>query len=166
MIALELATGLAPYTDCGSELLARVAAGDHHILDDHFSVDCRAFVTACLCMDPKGRPTAQDLLLHPFLQKPATDLEDARLELIDDVAFCRIITDGHVRLVTTIVLVPWPPITVLGYLCLLPASFPPRFGSPSSPFPGAAPQSISDTDTGVLAVGTRRVLSRESRRPA
>ena len=35
--------------------------------EDGFSTPFREFVAACLCKEPGGRPSAKDLLEHPFI---------------------------------------------------------------------------------------------------
>ncbi|KAJ0107228.1 hypothetical protein J7T55_007598 [Diaporthe amygdali] len=69
--ALELANGEPPYADIHPmKVLFLIPKNAPPRLDkDNFSKAFQDFVACCLQRDPKDRPTARDLLKHPFVRK-------------------------------------------------------------------------------------------------
>lgn len=68
--AIELATGLPPYATAHPyRALMLIPKNDPPRLDDTHSRLIRDFVAACLRKNPKDRPSAEQLLTHPFLRK-------------------------------------------------------------------------------------------------
>ncbi|KKY37659.1 putative ste ste20 ysk protein kinase [Diaporthe ampelina] len=69
--ALELANGEPPYADIHPmKVLFLIPKNAPPRLDkDTFSKAFQDFVACCLQRDPKDRPTAKDLLKHPFVKK-------------------------------------------------------------------------------------------------
>lgn len=66
--AIELAMGEPPRANVGSfRLLFMIVRDDPPLLEGHFSTDLMDFVWQCLRKDPKERPSAMDLLQHPFV---------------------------------------------------------------------------------------------------
>ena len=55
---------------------------------DTFSAEFRDFVLQCLCKEPEQRPSAQDLLAHPFIR-----MYDDSLRPFDMAGFVRTVTD-------------------------------------------------------------------------
>ncbi|KAJ9174787.1 hypothetical protein P3X46_013392 [Hevea brasiliensis] len=69
---LEMLTGKPPYSDLGLEkgqLIYRIGKGHRPSLPDSLSDDSRDFIQQCLQVNPKDRPTAAELLEHPFVNK-------------------------------------------------------------------------------------------------
>lgn len=68
--AFEIATGYPPYATAHPyRALMLIPKNDPPRLDDKHSRSLRDFVAACLRKDPKDRPSAEQLLTHPFLRK-------------------------------------------------------------------------------------------------
>lgn len=68
--AFELATGYPPYATAHPyRALMLIPKNDPPRLDDKHSRSLRDFVAACLQKDPADRPSAEQLLTHPFLRK-------------------------------------------------------------------------------------------------
>eukprot|EP00887_Chlorella_sp_A99_P002384 scaffold10.g2384.t1 len=66
--AIELATGEPPRASVSSfRLLFMIVRDDPPQLEGPFSTDLRDFVWRCLQKDPRQRPSAADLLHHPFV---------------------------------------------------------------------------------------------------
>lgn len=68
---MELANGLPPYaTEHPFRALLLIPKNDPPRLDGHqFSRSCKDFISLCLKKNPAERPSAEQLLTHPFLRK-------------------------------------------------------------------------------------------------
>ncbi|KAJ4840664.1 hypothetical protein Tsubulata_022573 [Turnera subulata] len=72
---LEMLTGQPPYSHLeGMQALFRIGKGEAPPVPDSLSTDARDFVLKCLQVNPSNRPTAVQLLGHPFLQRPVPTL--------------------------------------------------------------------------------------------
>ncbi|KAJ0267349.1 Mitogen-activated protein kinase kinase kinase 9 [Hirschfeldia incana] len=69
---LEMLTGRIPYCDLENpvQALFRIGRGVLPDIPDTLSLDGRDFITKCLKVDPEERPTAAELLNHPFVRRP------------------------------------------------------------------------------------------------
>ncbi|UNI17002.1 Non-specific serine/threonine protein kinase [Purpureocillium takamizusanense] len=68
--ALELANGEPPYADIHPmKVLFLIPKNPAPRLEGNFTKAFKDFVELCLQRDPKDRPTARDLLRHPFIRK-------------------------------------------------------------------------------------------------
>jgi serine/threonine-protein kinase 24/25/MST4 len=68
--ALELANGEPPYADIHPmKVLFLIPKNPAPRLEGNFTKAFKEFVELCLQRDPKERPTARDLLRHPFIRK-------------------------------------------------------------------------------------------------
>lgn len=68
--AIELATGQPPYSDIHPmKVLFLIPKNNPPLLQGNFSKTFKEFVSLCLRRDPRERPTAKELLRHPFLKK-------------------------------------------------------------------------------------------------
>ncbi|XP_013612155.1 PREDICTED: mitogen-activated protein kinase kinase kinase 1-like isoform X3 [Brassica oleracea var. oleracea] len=69
---LEMLTGQIPYCDLENPIQAlfRIGRGVLPDIPDALSLDGRDFITECLKVDPEERPTAAELLNHPFVRRP------------------------------------------------------------------------------------------------
>ncbi|KAI8924660.1 kinase-like domain-containing protein, partial [Entophlyctis helioformis] len=71
--AWELATGLPPHANIHPmRVLFMIPKQAPPQLDERFSADFRDFVSRCLTHRPKDRPTAHELLQHPFVSNAQT----------------------------------------------------------------------------------------------
>lgn len=68
--ALELALGEPPYSDIHPmKVLFLIPKNPAPVLEGNFSKDFKDFVYRCLRKEPKERPSARDLLRHPWVRK-------------------------------------------------------------------------------------------------
>ncbi|KAF7816904.1 mitogen-activated protein kinase kinase kinase 1-like [Senna tora] len=70
---LEMLTGQIPYShlEC-MQALFRIGKGEQPPVPDSLSKDARDFILQCVQVNPDGRPTAANLLNHPFVQRPVS----------------------------------------------------------------------------------------------
>ncbi|KAK4481274.1 hypothetical protein RD792_012158 [Penstemon davidsonii] len=70
---LEMLTRRFPYSnmECMPALF-RIGRGERPPIPDSLSSDARDFILTCLQVDPSLRPTAAQLLDHPFVKRPLT----------------------------------------------------------------------------------------------
>jgi len=67
---LEMATGKPPWSQCSTQVQAifKIASSqDLPAIPDTLSPDASEFILLCLQRDPAARPSAEDLLKHPFV---------------------------------------------------------------------------------------------------
>ncbi|KAH7312532.1 kinase-like domain-containing protein [Stachybotrys elegans] len=68
--ALELANGEPPYADIHPmKVLFLIPKNPPPVLEGNFTKAFKEFIELCVQRDPKKRPTAKDLLRHPFIRK-------------------------------------------------------------------------------------------------
>ncbi|XP_014490139.1 mitogen-activated protein kinase kinase kinase 1 [Vigna radiata var. radiata] len=67
---LEMLTRQPPYSDLeGMQALFRIGKGELPSIPDYLSKDAQDFIRECLQINPNKRPTAAQLLDHPFLRR-------------------------------------------------------------------------------------------------
>ncbi|TKY59566.1 Mitogen-activated protein kinase kinase kinase 1 [Spatholobus suberectus] len=67
---LEMLTRKPPYSDLeGMQALFRIGRGEPPPIPEYLSKDARDFILQCLQVNPNNRPTAAQLLDHPFLRR-------------------------------------------------------------------------------------------------
>ncbi|KAL3745244.1 hypothetical protein ACJRO7_014368 [Eucalyptus globulus] len=69
---LEMFTGRNPYYPLEIQALFRIGKGELPPIPDSLSRDARDFILSCLQVNPNNRPSAAQLLDHPFVRKPPT----------------------------------------------------------------------------------------------
>ncbi|XP_045803287.1 mitogen-activated protein kinase kinase kinase 1-like [Trifolium pratense] len=68
---LEMLTGEIPYSNLECmQAIFRIGKGEPPPIPDTLSRDAKDFILQCLQVNPDNRPTAAQLLNHPFLQRP------------------------------------------------------------------------------------------------
>lgn len=69
---LEMLTRQFPYSNLDNpmQVLYRIGKGEPPAVPDTLSIDARDFINHCLQVDPSARPTASQLLEHPFVKRP------------------------------------------------------------------------------------------------
>ncbi|KAL0314252.1 UNVERIFIED_CONTAM: Mitogen-activated protein kinase kinase kinase [Sesamum angustifolium] len=68
---LEMLTRRFPYSNLEAmTALFRIGSGERPPIPDSLSSDARDFILTCLQVDPSLRPTAAQLLDHPFVKRP------------------------------------------------------------------------------------------------
>ncbi|KAL0348272.1 UNVERIFIED_CONTAM: Mitogen-activated protein kinase kinase kinase [Sesamum angustifolium] len=68
---LEMLTGQIPYSHLeGMQALFRIGKGELPPIPNTLSRDAKDFILNCLQVNPDNRPTAAQLLEHPFVKKP------------------------------------------------------------------------------------------------
>ncbi|XP_019089940.1 PREDICTED: mitogen-activated protein kinase kinase kinase 9 [Camelina sativa] len=68
---LEMCTGQIPYSDLKPvQAHIRIVMGTVPDIPDTLSLDARDFIVTCLKVNPEERPTAAELLNHPFVRRP------------------------------------------------------------------------------------------------
>ncbi|KAI3460612.1 hypothetical protein Pfo_017275 [Paulownia fortunei] len=71
LTVLEMLTRRFPYSDLEwMSALFRIGKGERPLIPDSLSSDARDFMHKCLQVDPSLRPTAAQLLDHPFVKRP------------------------------------------------------------------------------------------------
>ncbi|KAL6492853.1 hypothetical protein OROGR_032612 [Orobanche gracilis] len=69
---LEMLTRRFPYSNLESQMAAlfRIGKGERPLIPDSLPTEARDFILKCLQVDPSSRPTAAQLLDHPFVKRP------------------------------------------------------------------------------------------------
>ncbi|KAG5625525.1 hypothetical protein H5410_010743 [Solanum commersonii] len=71
---LEMLTGQIPYSHLeGMQALFRIGRGEPPPIPDTLSTEAQDFIKSCLRVNPNDRPTAAELLEHPFVMKPPSN---------------------------------------------------------------------------------------------
>ncbi|KAM0063975.1 putative mitogen-activated protein kinase kinase kinase STE-STE11 family [Helianthus debilis subsp. tardiflorus] len=70
---LEMLTRQIPYSYLeGMQALFRIGSGERPAIPDTLSAEAQDFILKCLQVNPNDRPTAAQLLDHPFLRRPSS----------------------------------------------------------------------------------------------
>ncbi len=82
IVALEMAEGVPPYKGLNrEEIREQVKTNGAGLKEpDKWSPEFNDFVEQCLTMDAEQRPSAEQLLKHPFLKKAADHLSMPKVE--------------------------------------------------------------------------------------
>lgn len=84
IFAFELAEGDPPYIrEPQSRIMINIITRDPPQISSRWSQNFRDFVSLCLTTDPEQRPSAKDLLQHPFLQGPANKWKEAYASMVN-----------------------------------------------------------------------------------
>lgn len=78
-VVIEMLTGVPPWSDCGGQVQAIFkigGTGELPTMPEWISDDARDLVSSCLRRDPDERPSAADLLAHPFVAAAANAAEE------------------------------------------------------------------------------------------
>ncbi|KAM5575938.1 mitogen-activated protein kinase kinase kinase 1 [Rosa sericea] len=68
---LEMLTGMVPYSNLEwMQALWKIGKGEPPLVPDSLSKEAQDFIRLCLQVKPDNRPTAAQLLKHPFVNKP------------------------------------------------------------------------------------------------
>ncbi|KAM5582453.1 hypothetical protein ABKV19_002727 [Rosa sericea] len=68
---LEMLTGMVPYSNLEwMAVLWKIMKGEPPLVPDSLSREAQDFIHLCLQVEPDNRPTAAQLLEHPFVNKP------------------------------------------------------------------------------------------------
>ncbi|XP_059596923.1 mitogen-activated protein kinase kinase kinase 1-like [Vitis vinifera] len=69
---LEMLTRRPPYSHLeGGQVISKIYRSEPPDVPDSFSSDARDFILKCLQVNPSDRPTAGELLDHPFVKRPS-----------------------------------------------------------------------------------------------
>eukprot|EP01097_Dermamoeba_algensis_P006892 TRINITY_DN4302_c0_g1_i1.p1 TRINITY_DN4302_c0_g1~~TRINITY_DN4302_c0_g1_i1.p1 ORF type:complete len:777 (-),score=156.12 TRINITY_DN4302_c0_g1_i1:92-2422(-) len=92
---IEMITGKPPWSECDDQVTAlfQIAKSTRVPIPEGFSTDAKDFLSACFRRDPEKRPSAEELLLHPFVAEAnisvlypveggPTDLEALKKEIL------------------------------------------------------------------------------------
>ena len=73
VLLLELANGCHPCEPFKSDFwnYKKLLSLQHMIIPFSWTIEFQDFITKCLCVDPARRPSAKDLLVHPFIRRYA-----------------------------------------------------------------------------------------------
>ncbi|XP_071736889.1 mitogen-activated protein kinase kinase kinase 1-like [Rutidosis leptorrhynchoides] len=70
---LEMLTGRVPYSHLeGMQALFRIGGGELPTIPKNLSEEAKDFILKCLQVNPNDRPTAAQLLKHPFVKMPVS----------------------------------------------------------------------------------------------
>lgn len=73
IFAMEIADGEPPYmNEQQARVLLKIVRNEPPPINNRFSKEFKNFVKICLTKDPAKRPSARELLDHPFMQKANT----------------------------------------------------------------------------------------------
>ncbi|KAL6652238.1 hypothetical protein ACP70R_011163 [Stipagrostis hirtigluma subsp. patula] len=86
---LEMATSKPPWSQYEGDIAAVFKIGNSKELPpipDHLSENCKDFIRKCLQRDPAQRPTAVELLRHPFIQNGISIEKTVALDPLEHLA--------------------------------------------------------------------------------
>ncbi|KAM5582483.1 hypothetical protein ABKV19_002744 [Rosa sericea] len=76
---LEMLTGMVPYNNLEWVVaLWKIGKGEPPLVPDSLSREAQDFIRLCLQVKPDNRPTAAQLLEHPFVNKPLSSMSFGR----------------------------------------------------------------------------------------